>query len=90
MIRRKNPTPVWMQVVETMHAAHEREETCSLDTLTEALERSRAAVRAALSHAYGAGFVDLVRMRLTFAGLAVAVAMRAERRSRLAQGRSAA
>jgi DNA-binding IclR family transcriptional regulator len=64
-------------LLRTLHALQSEGETATLETLTRALQVRRSDVRRAVTAMHREGFVDALRMRLTFRGLALGAAFAA-------------
>jgi DNA-binding GntR family transcriptional regulator len=68
-----------IHLLQAMTSAHREGRRCTLDGLVSELGIRRGDVRSALSSLHREGLIDVLRMRLTFAGFAIGQALTAER-----------
>lgn len=68
-----------IHLLQAMTGAHREGRRSTLDGLVSELGIRRGDVRAALSSLHREGLIDVLRMRLTFAGFAIGQALMAER-----------
>ena len=68
-----------IHLLQAMTSAHREGRRTTLDGLVSELGIRRGDVRSALSSLHREGLLDVLRMRLTFAGFAIGQALMAER-----------
>lgn len=66
-----SPKAIALHVLQALAAAQREGHRCTFEELSSELKVRRTDVRQALSSLHREGFVDVLKMRLTFAGFAI-------------------